>query len=261
MGASRSAVRGRVERALDAFGFGNGVVALAAVALVAAASRAMALRPDPAVLLLAASGTLAIYGLDRLRDVARDRRTSPRRTAFVEAHRSAIAWLTGLAGVAAVAAGLLAGPPVTAVAAVVATFGLVHRRLKERIFAKPVYLVLSWTAVAVAFPLARDPVGRHVPAVAAIVALSVWANVILSNLKDAEGAAAQFGAKRAWRVALAACAASAALALLGPPPVARLVALPIAMAVAVLGYRRSETYAALGIDGALAVGAGLALLG
>jgi hypothetical protein len=112
----------------------------------------------------------------------------------------------------------------------------------------------------VAFPLARDPSGRHGWLVAAIVALSVWANVILSNLKDEEGAAAHFGARRARAVALAACAVAAVLALAGPASVARLLALPAAMAAAVLGYRRSETYAALGIDGALAAGAGIAWL-
>lgn len=245
---------------LEALGHANGVVAAAAALLAAAASRAMGLAPDPVVLLLAAAGTLAIYGLDRLRDVARDRVTAPQRTAFVEAHRRGIAVLAALAGSVAVLAGLFAGWRMVGVAAVVAAFGLAHRRLKQRIFAKPVYLVFAWTLVAVGFPLARDPSGRHAPLVAAIVALTVWSNVILSNLKDAEGAAAYFGATRARRVALAACGFAAVLALLGPASVAGLTTLPAAMALAVLGYRRSESYAALGIDGALAAGAAIALL-
>jgi hypothetical protein len=148
---------------------------------------------------------------------------------------------------------------VTAVAAAVAAFGLAHRRLKQRWFAKPVYLVLSWTAVAVGLPLARVPGGQHALRVAAVVALAVWANVILSNLKDREGAAARIGPRRARGVALAACALSAALALAGPASVVSLAAVPAAMAVAVLADRRGELAAALCIDGALAAGAALAL--
>ncbi|HVP13992.1 MAG TPA: hypothetical protein VMS88_00530 [Terriglobales bacterium] len=244
---------------IDALGFGNGVVAAAAAALAAAASRAMDLRPDPLVLLLAAAGTLVIYGVDRLRDVSRDRITAPARTAFVERHRRGMLALSALAGVLALAAGWGAGWRVVAVAGGVAALGLAHRRLKHRIAAKPIYLVLAWTGVAVALPLARDPGGRHAAWAALVIALSVWANVILSNLKDAEGAAAYFGARRARRVAFAACAAGTALALAGPGGVPRLVPLPVAMALAVIGFRPSERYAAWFVDGALALGGALAL--
>jgi 4-hydroxybenzoate polyprenyltransferase len=250
----------QVTRLLDAFAFGNAVVAGAAVALVAAASRAMELRADPLCLLLAASGTLAVYGVDRLRDLARDRVTAPLRTAFVLRHRHAMAWLTALAALVALAAGALAGPRVVWVAAGVAALGLAHRRIKHRLAAKPIYLVLAWTAVAVALPWARAPGARHAAWVILVMALSVWANVILSNLKDEEGAAAYFGARRARRVALAACAAAACIALAAPPGVVRLAPLPVAVAAAVLGFRPSERYAAWAIDGALALGAALTLL-
>jgi hypothetical protein len=249
-----------VRQLLDALGFGNFVVAGAAAALAAAASRAMALRPDPRIAVLAAAGTLTIYGLDRLRDAERDRRTSPLRTAFVERHRRAFAALTAAAAAVAVGAGWLAGPRTIAVAAGVAALGLAHRRIKHILVAKPIYLVLAWTAVAVALPWARDGAAREVARVTGVIALSVWANVILSNLKDAEGAAAYYGARRARRVALAACAAALALALAGPGEVRRFAGLPVLMALAVLGFRPSERYAAWVVDGALLLGAGIALV-
>jgi 4-hydroxybenzoate polyprenyltransferase len=247
-------------RLLDFLAFGNVVVAGAAAALAAAASRAMELRPDPGVLLLAGGGTLAIYGLDRLRDLERDRPTAPQRAAFVERYRLAIAAMSALAGVAAAVAGVMSGPRCIAVAAGVAALGLAHRRLKRFRIAKPAYLILSWTAVAVALPLARDPAGQHVARVTGVVLFALWANVILSQLKDREGAVAIFGPRIARRGALLWSAVGTLVALGGPPPVARLAPLPLAMGVAVLGFRRSERYAVWGVDGVLLLGAIVALV-
>ncbi|HXK21742.1 MAG TPA: hypothetical protein VMS55_03595 [Myxococcota bacterium] len=246
-------------RRFDALGFGNAVVAATAVALAAAASRAMEIAPDPWVLALAGCGTLVIYGLDRLRDRARDARTAPLRTAFVERHQRAIAATTALAAVGALASGALCGVRVVAVAAVVAAPGLAHRRIKHLTFGKPAYLILTWTAVAVGLPLARDPGGCHVGWVTSVVLFSMWANVILSNLKDEE-AAAKFYPRLARRAAFVWALVGAALALSGPPSVARLAPIPAATALAVLGFRRSERYAIWAVDGALAAGAGLSLL-
>jgi hypothetical protein len=247
-------------RVADAVGFGNGVVTAAAVLLTAAASRALALRPDPWVLALAAGGTLAVYGLDRLRDLARDGEKSPLRTAWVERHRGVLAATAALGAAAALAGGLLGGPRVVAVAAAVAALGLGHRRIKHLTFGKPAYLILSWTAVTVALPVARDPAARHVAAVAGVVLFSLWANVILSNLKDAEAAAAYFGPRVARRAALVWSGVGLGLALAGPAPVARLAPIPAATLCAVLGFRRSERYAVWAVDGALAAGAALSLL-
>ena len=74
-----------------------------------------------------------------------------------------------------------------------AAFGFAHRRLKRWLVAKPLYLTLAWTAVAVALPAAHDPAARHVGWAAAVVATAVLANVALSNLRDAEGLAGRHG--------------------------------------------------------------------
>jgi hypothetical protein len=244
---------------VDALGFGNGVVAAAAALLTAAASRALGLAPDPRVLALAAAGTLTVYGLDRLRDVARDGEKSPLRTAWVERHRRALVWVTALAAGVALGAGALCGPRAMAVAAGVGALGLAHRRLKRLTFGKPAYLILSWTAVAVALPLARAGGGSHVGWVTAVVLFSLWSNVILSNLKDREAAVAYFGPRIARRAAVLWSAVGCAVALAAPVPAARLLPLPLAMLAAAIGFRRSERYAVWAVDGGLAAGAALSL--
>ena len=67
------------------------VITLAIVGVVAAAGA-------PAL------GTFIIYNLDRLRDVDRDRTTSPERTAFVETHRSGLTRAVVLAAIGALGA-------------------------------------------------------------------------------------------------------------------------------------------------------------
>jgi hypothetical protein len=247
------------DRFLDALGFGNAVVVATAVALTAAASRAMELAPDPWLLALAGGGTLVVYGLDRLRDVSHDREKSPLRTAWVERHLRVLRLTTALGALLSLVAGIECGIRVLAVAGGVAALGLAHRRIKHLVFGKPIYLILSWTAVAVALPWARDPSARHVAWTAAVVLFAMWSNVILSNLKDQE-AAAKLYPRLARRAAFVWSVVGAALALAGPPSVARLAPLPATMALAVLGFRRSERYAVWGTDGALLAGSALSLL-
>jgi hypothetical protein len=95
---------------------------------------------------------------------------------------------------------------------------------------------------------------------AAVVGTSVLANAALSNLRDGEGVAGRIGRRRTLTVAGVVVALGLGAALLAPPPVRPLAALPVAMGAAVLGFRPSERYGALVVDGALLAGA-LAALG
>jgi hypothetical protein len=246
-------------RWIDALAWSGLWLAVAAAALVAASSRAIGIDPAPVVMALAAGGTLAVYGTDRLRDRVRDRGTAPERAAFVERHRAAITFLAAAGGLAAAASALAAGPQVAALAALVAALGLLHRRLKRWTFAKPVYLTFAWTAVAVGLPAAYDAAALHRAWAAGVVATTILANVALSNLRDAEGLAGRFGRTRTLRVASAILTAGLAAAVLGPPTVRPLAVLPAAMAAAVWAFRPSERYGALAVDGALLAGAVLAL--
>jgi hypothetical protein len=256
----RSRREGAIRAWIDALLFGSAWVALAAAALVAASSQAMGLPPAPPVMGLAFCGTLVVYSVDRLRDLDRDALTAPLRSAFVVRHRRGLevqaATALGVAGVCA----WQAGPAVVSVAAGVALFGFFHRRLKGSLLAKPLYLTLSWTAVGVALPAVHGSNARHALWVAAIVALVVQSNVVLSNLRDREGVAHRLGTRRALWIAAGLLVPALALALIGPASVQPLVWLPLSMVPAVACYRPSERYGAGIVDGALLVGALAALL-
>jgi 4-hydroxybenzoate polyprenyltransferase len=246
--------------ALDALAWSSLGLALAAAALAAAASRALEVAPAPAVLGLAFGGTVLVYVIDRLRDLARDRSSAPERAAFVERNRRTLLVLAGLGGGLAAGSALALRPPALGLALGVGALGLLHRRLKRRLFVKPAYLTFAWTAVPVGLPAAHDPTARHVGFAAAVIGASVLANVALSNLRDGEGVAGRIGRRRTLAVAGALVAFAFGAALLAPPPVRPLAALPVAMGAAVLGFRPSERYGALVVDGALLAGA-LAALG
>lgn len=248
-----------MERGLDFLAFTSLWVALAAAALCAAAGRALEVAVPPVLPALALTGTLAVYTVDRLRDLPRDRDNAPARSAFVERHRRALVGLAAGAAAASAVLVLRAGPAVALVAAAVAGFGFAHRRLKHRLWAKPLYLTGAWTAVAVGFPAAAAPAPEHVGRVAGVVGLTVLANVILSNLRDGEGAAGRLGRRRALTLAGAVLVPALALALWGPAAVRPLVCLPGAMALAVAFFRPGERYGLLAVDGALLAGALLSL--
>ena len=245
--------------ALDALAWSSLWLALAAAALAAAASRGLEVPPAPAVLGLAFGGTVLIYVIDRLRDLARDRASAPGRAAFVERHRRALVVLAGLGGGLAAGSALALRPPALLLALLVGALGLAHRRMKRWFFVKPVYLTFAWTAVPVGLPATHDPASQHVGPVALVVAASVLANVALSNLRDGEGVAGRIGPRRTLFVAAVIVLVGLAVALLSPAPVRPLAALPLAMGAAVLGFRPSERYGALVVDGALLAGAAIAL--
>ncbi len=101
---------------LDALAFSSVWVSGAAALLTAAAAKAMAVPAPPEALVIAFAGTFFVYNVDRLRDVARDRETSPERTAFVTTHRARLRALSAGAALLAVAAGLRAGAEVAGLA-------------------------------------------------------------------------------------------------------------------------------------------------
>jgi hypothetical protein len=244
---------------LDAALWSSAWLALAAAALTAAAARALGVAAAPALLGLAFGGTLAVYVLDRVRDLAKDRATAPARAAFVARNRRVLlALAAGGAALAALSAAAL-GPRPAGLAALVGALGLAHRRLKRFAAAKPVYLTFAWTAVPVGLPAAAAPAAAHLGWVTAVVGATVLPNVMLSNLRDREALAGRLGTRRTRAIAGAILLAGAALALAAPAPVRPLLALPLAMAVAAAAFRPSERYGALVVDGALLAGALVAL--
>jgi hypothetical protein len=247
---------------VDALAFSGVWVALAAATLTAAAGAALGRPASDAVIVLAFAGTLAVYTLDRLRDVARDHATAPARTAFVVRHRAALTTAGLVAGAVAALAGLDAGRAAATVAVVVLVLGMLHRRLKRVLLLKPAYLTASWVAVTVGLPAlsaAAPPAAARLAWVVAVVALPVLANAIASNVRDGEGTATVIGVTRALAVAQAAAWAGVVVGALAPPAVRPLAAVPLVTAVALAGFRHGERYGLVIIDGALVVGALAAL--
>ena len=249
-----------MRQAFDALAFSSALVAAVAATLVAASARAMQVPASPALLALAACGAFLVYCVDRLRDAASDRASSPLRTRFVEQSRGALLAAAGLAAAGALAAATHVRGRVLLVAALVAALGFAHRRIKRFMGAKPVYLTGAWSAVAVGFPAADAPAAAHLGWTLAVIAPTLQANIALSNLRDAEALAGRLGRPRVLRLAALLLAAAAGLALVGPPGVRPLVCLPIALAPAVAGFRDGERFGAWAVDGALLAGAAAALL-
>jgi 4-hydroxybenzoate polyprenyltransferase len=247
-------------RALDALLFSSVWVAAAAAALSAAVSLALGAVPTPGPVLVAFGGTLAIYGVDRLRDVARDRDSAPERSAFVSRHRAVLIALAAAGGAIGAAGAWLAGPRAWAPLAIALPLALFHRRLKRFWALKALYVTAAWIAVVVAVPAAVAPAApQSALSAAAILGLAIFANAIASNVRDGEAAAAIFGGEAALRVARAAAALATVGAFLAPFGVRPLGWVGIATLGALLGFRPGERYGLAIIDGALLLGALTAL--
>jgi 4-hydroxybenzoate polyprenyltransferase len=241
--------------ALDALLFSSLWVAAAAAALAGAVGRALGSGAGPAPLLVAFGGTLAIYNLDRLRDLDRDRATAPVRSAFVDRHRSVLTALVGVGAVLGALGVAWVGPRDLAPLALALPLALLHRRLKGLWTLKALYVTAGWVLVVVGVPAAAGgAAGRAVAWAAVILGLAIFANAVASNVRDAEAAAAVFGAARVLRLARGAALAATLLALAAPPALRPLGLVGAATLAAVLGFRPGERYGLAVVDGALLAG-------
>ena len=244
---------------LDPLVFSSAWVGAAAAALSTATALAMGAQPVASAVGLAFCGTLVVYNVDRLRDLPRDRATSPLRSAFVTKHRRALGTLALLAALASVALALRCGPTAIALLAPVLAAGLFHRRLKRFGWWKPFYVSAAWTAVVVGLPavLATEP--RHVGWIVSLLGATIVANVVASNVRDGEARSARVGAGVPLRIARG-CAVLAILTAIFAPAAARaLLPVPLATLAALAAFRDDERYGLVVVDGALLVGALLAL--
>lgn len=238
---------------IDLLAFASAIPAGVAAGLLLAAGAAMGARPDWVSATLAASGTLVVYNIDRLRDTAIDHRSAPARTRFVEAHRRVLWQVTGAAAVVAVACALAGSLAVVGLCAAVLAAGLLHRRLKRFAIAKPVYVGAAWLAVTAGIPALSAPDRAVVPWVAAVYAATLGANLIASDLRDETPNPSLLAATRAL------AAIAILVALVGPAAVTPLAAVPAAELVALAFFRPSEHYTLVALDGALLAGSLAAL--
>jgi 4-hydroxybenzoate polyprenyltransferase len=239
---------------LDALVFSNLWMAAAAGALVAAASRAMGTAIRPEAVGLAFAGTLVVYNVDRLRDLHRDRHASRDRSAFIAEHEGRLRALTGAAATASLYFGARAGWPAALMLLPVLGVGLSHRRIKRFENAKIAYIAASWTCVGFGLPAVLAPDTQNLHWVAAILAATMLANVIAFNVRE-EGAHVERVSRRcALQIARVCAGIGVALGALAPSPSSALIAIPLATLLALIGYRPTERFSPLFVDGALLVG-------
>jgi hypothetical protein len=105
--------------------------------------------------------------------------------------------------------------------------------------------------------LATD--ARNLHWVAAITATTMLANVIAFNLRAAGERVERVRRRNALQVARACAAIGVALAALAPSPTDALVAIPLATLLVLVGYRPTERFSPLFVDGALLVGSLIAV--
>ena len=207
---------------------------------------------------LAFAGTLAVYCVDRLRDIDRDHETSPRRSTFVDERR---AFLLGLSG-GGLALGLWTAwalpPGAWFLCAAVGAAGLLHRRLKGRSGRAWLYVALAWTGVTAGLPalllISHAGVAIRLATLGLGLFLALGSNALASEQRglvyDAQ-AASTLRRSRRW------AAAATVVPLVMPGP-AGMAALGATMWLAVAFFRPTERYGLIVLDGALLVGALLA---
>jgi hypothetical protein len=239
---------------LDALVFSNLWMAAAAGALVAAASRAMGTAIRPEAVGLAFAGTLVVYNVDRLRDLQRDQHASQDRSKFVAEHKTGLIALTGAAAAASLYFAAHAGWPAVLMLLPVLGVGLFHRRLKHFENAKIVYIAASWTCVGFGLPAVLAPDAQGGQWVASILAATMIANVIAFNVRDESAQIEKIRRRRALQVARVCATIGVALGTLAPSPSNALVAIPLMTLLALIGYRPTERFSPLFVDGALLIG-------
>jgi hypothetical protein len=244
---------------LDALVFSNLWMAAAAGALVAAASRAMETAIRPEAVGLAFAGTLVVYNVDRLRDLHRDQHASRDRSAFIAEHEHRLSALTGVAAAASLYLGARAGWLAALMLLPVLGVGLSHRRLKRFENAKIVYIAASWTCVGVGLPAVLAPHVQGVQWIASILAATMLANVIAFNVRDEGARIERVRRRHALQIARICAGVGVAIGAFAPSPSNALVAIPLATLLALVGYRPTERFSPLFVDGALLVGSLIAV--
>jgi 4-hydroxybenzoate polyprenyltransferase len=264
-------IRGPALLALLEFVAFSGILpASVAAGLMAVCGLALVDSPPPGLLAtamaLGVAGTLVIYTLDRLRDLQRDRATAPARSAFVKLHREALTALSvASAGACLPLAAMLPSSTWWACGFALA-LGLFHRRLKSsHHFFSVLYVTLAWLAVVLGIPAATfsgeldSPLGVAIAASA--LGPSIAANLIASDLRGRPLDPETHRRLRlgSW-IALAGCLGPLVTSDFRP-----LIAIPLAVWASLAGFRSSELYGLLVLDGALLLGAliaaGLLVLG
>jgi 4-hydroxybenzoate polyprenyltransferase len=252
----------RVLRLFDALAHSSAIAAGVAASFVWAVSLAFGLVPDAAVVTLAATGTLVVYNVDRLRDVERDRLLAPLRSQFVAENRKPLVALSSIAALASLASAAVLPTSTAVLCGAVLALGLLHRRLKRVRGIKTLYLTGSWLSVTVGLPVLAAPTNARPDFetlywVGLVVGCAIVSNLMASNLdrRRANESAGHANARRRLNPAIAVAGLGLGVALVAPEALRGFALIPGAEFLALSRYRARERYTAVVLDGALFVGA------
>jgi 4-hydroxybenzoate polyprenyltransferase len=252
----------RVLRLFDALADSSAIAAGVAASFVWAVSLAFGLAPDAAVVTLAATGTLVVYNVDRLRDVERDRLLAPLRSQFVAENRKRLVALSSVAALLSLASAAVLPTSTAVLCGAVLGLGLFHRRLKRVRGIKTLYLTGAWLSVTVGLPVLGAPANAR-PGfetlywVGLVVGCTIVSNLMASNLdrRRANESARHANARRRLNPAIAVAGLGLGVALVAPEALRGFALIPGAEFLALSRYRPRERYSAVVLDGALFVGA------
>jgi len=138
----------------------------------------------------------------------------------------------------------------------VCALALVHARLRQLPWAKPLYITVAWISVVIGLPwVIRGP--GPVPGALAPLALAVVANVLACDAVDREAEAAQIDPRKVWWLARILALIGVVVGLMSPGAQAT-AAVPAILLLALIPWPASRQWAERGLDGALLAGALLA---
>lgn len=234
-------------------------MASAAACLTLAAGRAMELPFPIRSGLLIFCGICLVYNLDRLRDLERDRATSPRRSAFITRHYRGLWALTFSSAFIAALLLLRAPRAVQGIAVAVLLLGFTHRRIKGLAYFKEFYLTVAWLAGILGLPANYHGNAQHLWQCAFVLGPALLANDMAASIRDKEGLTQTMGSRTTLQVSRAVALLGVGVGLCAVESVQPLTAVPALTALALWGYRPGETYGFLAVDGALFAGGLIAL--
>jgi len=204
------------------------------------------------------AGTLVVYGIDRLRDVDRDRAKWPDRSGFASQHSGKLKTMVAIAGLLAIAGASTQPPAVWVLCGGIGAIGLAHRRLKTQSALKLTYLTLAWWTVTVGLPWLRA--GPEVPLAIALPVAFSSACALAANMLVSNDSATPTHTSAGRRAAMAVAALGVVAAAAAPGMAVAMACIPAAQLIAVSLRRTSERERLWLVDGSLGVGALFALM-